>query len=124
MPAEVPWVPEPVSGSLVVRASSTRPTLPRGVRALHGTARATRSDVRLLLHTPRAPMSDAVADDGRTIRLADGSQMPMLGLGVWQVPDGRACVDAVRWSLDAGYRHIDTAQAYGNESSVGEALEG
>jgi 2,5-diketo-D-gluconate reductase A len=54
--------------------------------------------------------------------LADGSQVPVLGLGVWQVPDGRECVDAVRWALEAGYRHIDTAQAYGNEESVGRAL--
>jgi 2,5-diketo-D-gluconate reductase A len=48
--------------------------------------------------------------------------MPMLGLGVWQVPDGRECEDAVRWALELGYRHIDTAQAYGNEESVGRAL--
>lgn len=48
--------------------------------------------------------------------------MPVLGLGVWQVPNGRQCVDAVRWALEAGYRHIDTAQAYGNEESVGEGL--
>ncbi len=46
----------------------------------------------------------------------------MLGLGVWQVPDGPVCVNAVRWALDLGYRHIDTAQAYGNEESVGRAL--
>ena len=48
--------------------------------------------------------------------------MPMLGLGVWRVPDGPACVNAVRWALDLGYRHLDTAQAYGNEESVGRAL--
>jgi diketogulonate reductase-like aldo/keto reductase len=54
--------------------------------------------------------------------LADGNQIPVLGLGVWQVPDGRECVNAVRWALEAGYRHIDTAQAYGNEESVGRAL--
>jgi len=41
---------------------------------------------------------------------------------VWQVPDGPQCVDAVRWALELGYRHIDTAQAYGNEASVGQAL--
>jgi 2,5-diketo-D-gluconate reductase A len=46
----------------------------------------------------------------------------MLGLGVWQVPNGAECVNAVRWALDLGYRHIDTAQAYGNEESVGKAL--
>ena len=59
--------------------------------------------------------------DGR-VRLADGNQMPMLGLGVWQVPNGPECVNAVRWALELGYRHIDTAQAYGNEESVGRAL--
>jgi 2,5-diketo-D-gluconate reductase A len=68
-------------------------------------------------------MTGAGADDGRSIRLADGSQMPMLGLGVWQVPDGSECVRAVRWALEVGYRHIDTAQAYGNERSVGKALD-
>ncbi len=55
-------------------------------------------------------------------KLADGNQLPILGLGVWQVPDGPACEDAVRWALELGYRHIDTAQAYGNEASVGKAL--
>jgi diketogulonate reductase-like aldo/keto reductase len=56
-------------------------------------------------------------------QLADGSSIPLLALGVWQVPDGHGCVNAVRAALDAGYRHIDTAQAYGNEESVGRALK-
>ncbi|HXO25118.1 MAG TPA: aldo/keto reductase [Streptosporangiaceae bacterium] len=60
--------------------------------------------------------------DGRARILADGNQIPVLGLGVWQVPAGAACVNAVRWALDLGYRHIDTAQVYGNEESVGQAL--
>jgi len=60
--------------------------------------------------------------NGRTRVLADGTEIPLLGLGVWQVPEGRECEDAVRWALEAGYRHIDTAQAYGNERSVGRAL--
>jgi diketogulonate reductase-like aldo/keto reductase len=64
----------------------------------------------------------AVTADGRARVLADGNQIPMLGLGVWQVPNGPTCVNAVRWALEAGYRHIDTAQAYGNEESVGRAL--
>lgn len=54
--------------------------------------------------------------------LADGNQIPLLGLGVWQVPNGPETVNAVRWALEAGYRHIDTAQAYGNEESVGQGL--
>lgn len=64
---------------------------------------------------------DATAD-GRSRALADGNRIPVLGLGVWQVRNGPECVNAVRWALEAGYRHIDTAQAYGNEESVGQAL--
>jgi diketogulonate reductase-like aldo/keto reductase len=66
--------------------------------------------------------ADPVASNGRLRVLADGHRMPMLGLGVWQVADGPECVNAVRWALELGYRHIDTAQAYGNEKSVGKAL--
>ncbi len=66
--------------------------------------------------------ASAMTADGRARLLADGNQMPMLGLGVWQVPDGPECVNAVRWALELGYRHLDTAQAYGNEESVGRAL--
>jgi len=60
--------------------------------------------------------------DGRARVLADGNEIPLLGFGVWQVRDGRECEEAVRMALEAGYRHIDTAQAYGNERSVGRAL--
>jgi len=60
--------------------------------------------------------------DGRTRLLRDGNELPLLGLGVWQVRPGRETENAVRWALELGYRHIDTAQAYGNEESVGEAL--
>ena len=58
----------------------------------------------------------------RVAALADGHEIPRLGLGVWQVPDGPECVQAVKWALELGYRHIDTAQAYGNELSVGRAI--
>ena len=64
----------------------------------------------------------AVTADGRDRVLEDGNELPMLGLGVWQVPNGPECVSAVRWALELGYRHLDTAQAYGNEESVGQAL--
>jgi diketogulonate reductase-like aldo/keto reductase len=60
--------------------------------------------------------------DGRARVLADGNEIPLLGLGVWQVPSGPEAENAVRWALELGYRHIDTAQAYGNEESVGRAL--
>jgi diketogulonate reductase-like aldo/keto reductase len=66
--------------------------------------------------------TDVVTADGRARVLADGNEIPLVGLGVWQVRNGRACVDAVRWALELGYRHIDTAQAYGNEESVGQGL--
>ena len=65
---------------------------------------------------------DVVTADGRARVLADGNEIPLLGLGVWQVNNDRECVDAVRWALELGYRHIDTAQAYGNEGSVGQGL--
>jgi diketogulonate reductase-like aldo/keto reductase len=66
--------------------------------------------------------NEAGNPDERRRVLADGNTIPTLGLGVWQVPDGPECENAVRWALEAGYRHIDTAQAYGNEASVGRAL--
>jgi diketogulonate reductase-like aldo/keto reductase len=60
--------------------------------------------------------------DSRARVLADGNEMPLLGLGVWQVPNGPVCQQAVRWALELGYRLVDTAQAYGNEESVGRGL--
>jgi diketogulonate reductase-like aldo/keto reductase len=57
-----------------------------------------------------------------TKTLADGLEIPTLALGVWQTPEGGQTKDAVRWALELGYRHIDTAQGYGNEESVGEGL--
>lgn len=50
--------------------------------------------------------------------------MPVLGLGVWQIPDGAPTEQAVEWALEAGYRHIDTAALYNNERGVGAALRG
>jgi 2,5-diketo-D-gluconate reductase A len=64
----------------------------------------------------------AALPDDRVRVLADGARIPLLALGVWQVPDGPETENAVRWALELGYRHIDTAQAYGNEESVGRAL--
>src|SRR5262245_58552666 len=66
--------------------------------------------------------TDEVTADGQTRFLADGNRLPLLGLGVWQVRNGPDCVNAVRWALDLGYQHVDTAQAYGNEESVGQGL--
>jgi 2,5-diketo-D-gluconate reductase B len=50
-----------------------------------------------------------------------GARVPALGFGTWQL-SGRGCTEAVRNALELGYRHIDTAQMYGNESEVGRAI--
>ncbi len=50
-----------------------------------------------------------------------GTTVPALGLGTWQL-SGRQCYDAVRTALDLGYRHIDTAEMYGNDQEVGRAI--
>jgi diketogulonate reductase-like aldo/keto reductase len=63
-----------------------------------------------------------VTEQHPTTPIGDGLAMPLLGLGVWQVAEGAQTRRAVGWALEAGYRHVDTAQAYGNERSVGEAL--
>ena len=56
-----------------------------------------------------------------TLTLANGVQIPQLGLGTWFIPDESAA-DAVKAAVELGYRHIDTAQAYGNERGVGEGV--
>jgi 2,5-diketo-D-gluconate reductase A len=66
-------------------------------------------------------VSDAAPIAAETVELASGTRMPLLGLGTWQAR-GRAAVDAVRRALEVGYRHIDTATAYGNEREVGQAI--
>ncbi len=57
-----------------------------------------------------------------TKKLNNGVEIPLLGLGVFKTPDGQQTVDAVRWALEAGYRHIDTAAVYRNEESVGKGI--
>lgn len=64
----------------------------------------------------------AADSNGSSRRTAGALAMPLLGLGVWQAAEGAQTRHAVGWALEAGYRHVDTAQAYGNERSVGEAL--
>jgi 2,5-diketo-D-gluconate reductase A len=65
---------------------------------------------------------EATFADEPAVLLGDGTAMPLVGLGVWQIRAGRPAEDAVAWALEAGYRHIDTAAAYGNEESVGRAV--
>ena len=56
------------------------------------------------------------------IELNDGNRVPQIGLGVFQIPDGDPTRKACLAALECGYRHIDTAHAYGNERSVGQAI--
>ena len=63
----------------------------------------------------------AVMPNVPMIQLNDGVQIPQFGFGVFQIPSDET-VKAVRAALDAGYRHIDTAQMYGNEAEVGQAI--
>jgi len=48
--------------------------------------------------------------------------MPVLGLGTWENDDPAQCTESVTTALEAGYRHVDTAQIYGNEAAVGEGI--
>lgn len=54
--------------------------------------------------------------------LNNGLKMPWLGFGVFQLKEGQEVIDAVKWALEAGYRSIDTAEVYGNETGVGRAM--
>lgn len=55
--------------------------------------------------------------------LANGVKIPCIGFGTWQTPNGKVAVSSVLSAPEAGYRHIDTAQGYGNEESVGIAVK-
>jgi methylglyoxal/glyoxal reductase len=57
-----------------------------------------------------------------TKTLYNGIAMPRLGLGTFRVQDGQSVYDTVRYALSVGYRHIDTAQMYGNEDGIGRAI--
>nr|WP_029511344.1 aldo/keto reductase [Croceivirga radicis] len=58
-----------------------------------------------------------------TFTLHNGVKMPYFGLGVYLSEDGTEVINAVKWALDAGYRHIDTASIYKNEEGVGQAIK-
>ncbi|MBP5761925.1 MAG: aldo/keto reductase [Lachnospiraceae bacterium] len=61
-------------------------------------------------------------DINSTYKLSNGVEIPCIGFGMWQTPDGDVGVNAVKSAIAAGYTHIDTAQAYGNEDCVGKAI--
>ena len=61
-------------------------------------------------------------DISTTKKLNNGVEIPYLGFGTLRSKDNEETVNAVRWAIEAGYRHIDTAAGYGNEQSVGQGI--
>jgi diketogulonate reductase-like aldo/keto reductase len=57
-----------------------------------------------------------------TFVLNNGIGIPCIGFGTWQTPDGTIAVDSVKYAIESGYRHIDTAAVYGNEKGVGQGI--
>ena len=57
------------------------------------------------------------------VKLNNGVEMPYFGLGTFRSKDGEETYNAVKWAIEAGYKHIDTAAVYGNEASVGKAIK-
>ena len=66
------------------------------------------------------PVPGSAAD--REITISPDVRIPLLGLRVWQLVEGAEGERAIVSALEAGYRHIDTAQGYGNEATVGPAV--
>ncbi len=65
---------------------------------------------------------DAITDIKGSITLHNGVKMPYFGLGVYLSKDGSEVINAVKWAIQSGYRHIDTAAIYNNEEGVGEGI--
>ena len=59
----------------------------------------------------------------KSFKLNNGIDIPAIGFGTWQIPEGEDAYQAVKKALVAGYTHIDTAAIYGNEKSVGRAIK-
>ena len=68
-------------------------------------------------------MFDNLTGLNSRVRLNNGVQMPVLGLGVWQMNDGEEVKKVVKTAIEQGYRLIDTAKVYRNEAGVGEAVK-
>jgi diketogulonate reductase-like aldo/keto reductase len=64
----------------------------------------------------------SITDIKGTVTLNNGIEMPYLGLGVFEINEGAETIETVKFALECGYRHIDTASIYLNENSVGEAI--
>ena len=74
---------------------------------------------RVSIGKERERMAGSIAD---TVTLQNGVKMPLLGIGTWQSAEGKEVEQAVRWALELGYRHVDTAAIYQNERGVGRAV--
>ena len=57
-----------------------------------------------------------------SFKLNNGTEIPSIGFGTWAIPDSDEAVGAVRTAIECGFRHIDTASRYENETSVGQAI--
>ena len=57
------------------------------------------------------------------VKLNNGVEMPLFGLGTWEISEGETIVNAVQLAISNGYRHIDTARIYGNEKGVGKGIK-
>ena len=63
-----------------------------------------------------------ITDIKGTFTLNNGVEMPYFGLGVYLSQDGEEVINAIKWAVEAGYRHIDTAAIYNNEEGVGRGI--
>ena len=63
-----------------------------------------------------------ITDLQGTVTLSNQVEMPYFGLGVFQSEEGEEVMNAVKWAIEAGYRHVDTAALYRNEKGVGQAI--
>ncbi|XP_062509604.1 glyoxal reductase-like [Corticium candelabrum] len=73
-------------------------------------------------HSDFGTVADGSLTINSTVLLNDGTSIPLFGLGVYRSQPGEETEDAVRWALQYGYRHVDTASRYRNEESVGRAV--
>ncbi|KAL1932793.1 hypothetical protein VTP01DRAFT_8471 [Rhizomucor pusillus] len=77
---------------------------------------------RYLFHQTRQTMASPTGLTSKR-KLNDGNEIPVIGFGVYNAKPGNETEQAVKWALETGYRHIDTAKCYYNEESVGKALK-